>query len=334
MNRNTEELLRLRLTEQITSSVENSLRRRYVWIGVISISIVSGLGTVLVDRALDHALDTVMEAKIRQELAYEQFVETSSLINRVKNDLINDAKDIQDRLQEEEQRIAALSEEIEALKENADIAAATTEAVVERTSREAERNLALTEKLRLEVERVNKLVKATIEETEQPLDVLLSEADEIASELAEHEGDLRVARAIADRGRFQVLLIEATNKNSKLRDVLEKEGFTLIPFRTFESAEQHDGILLDPSLPVKDAALIVKLARQSMPGLKYVIDSDSEVFPLRFNPPIGVSVIGLYFTEEERDRLIPLTDAEFRSIFEATDESWSTFREKLSKLRS
>ena len=322
MNTDADELLRLRITEQVTNSVETALRRRYFILGAIAIAVISVMSTILVDWTLDNATDKLEVAEALQRINSERLDRAANLVEEMERTARLDARRIQSRMEREGQKIEELSDNIDALSR--------------RLQKASETNILLSGSLQKDIEDLGNILESVIEiqgkpkeETLGDLPALQEEILSIIARFSESDEEILTAEKEADLLRHHILVRDAFERSKELVRLFETRGFTVSSIGADDEIDHYNTILLDSNLPVSEAAYIVREAKRLVPSLRYVIDENHEIFPISDEPTENRTFIGLWLDEEEEERLGPLSESDFEKLV-AAGQSLSEFREKFS----
>lgn len=108
-----EELLSRQIADNVTASVEATLRRRYSWIGLVTAFVLGGLGYGLINAVVKDAAKSVIRSELVMDLAQEQIDEVDALTRQKLQEVDDLAKKSRDRLHVLEANITETQDRVE-----------------------------------------------------------------------------------------------------------------------------------------------------------------------------------------------------------------------------
>ena len=117
MDEDTAELVERRLTDKVRESVEKELKRRYWWLGVITLVLTSGTVTLIVNAIMIDARLKLETARAVQEMSSDRINKAADEVAKLMDRTAKVQADFEKRAQEAEARFNGLNDKAKALGE-------------------------------------------------------------------------------------------------------------------------------------------------------------------------------------------------------------------------
>lgn len=300
-----DDLYHRKVADEIRDGVENSLRKKYTWLGLLAIFLSGGGILLLVNNVLSGAQTNVAVAEALQKRSLRTLDDIDTSLKKIVK--------IESDMEQINRKAAAADQKFSSFEEF------------------SKSGLGVSETLKQEISKLNQIV-AMLARTSLPksaeTDAVLSSVQEIDNALAGSKRDIDRAAQKIEYSKFPVEVREfkeARQVSAKLIADLKQKGYTAGYYRRGEFDERIERtrtIAIGKNVPAEIAIPVVKAAAEAAPFLTYItfaaVDDDS-------------MIIGGTSQRSVDSGVRPFTRAELAALTNTT-QSQNEFHDKIRRL--